>query len=153
MARCASYLGRIHVLWMGCYVHREYCNFKELSMWVFWNCLFVDELEKMDPATLGYFFGIVDGHDKDSLGVATNSLPTISSPDKFMDLVHQLFFNGKRRALSFLGDRASTGSSPSRMSLGSLSTLSDRDVSLESLGRLSGRELITLYRSRFFQIQ
>ena len=100
------------------------------------------EIMTMDPTTLSYFLGIeAETPSPMALGIPVESLPSITNPDKFIDLVHQLLFNGRRRRFS-----VSAGSSGGRVSVDSTLSLSD---SGSNLTRLSGRDLVKVLRPRF----
>ena len=96
------------------------------------------EILKMDPATLMVFFGIEDG-SMESHGVATDSLPFISNPDKFIDLVQSLYLVGKRHRLSILGDYHS-----SRNSIDSISSISSDSKALRGM---SGKQLVNFFKN------
>jgi hypothetical protein len=99
------------------------------------------EIMAMDPTTLSYFLGVeAETQSPVALGIPVESLPSISNPDKFIDLVHQLLFNGRRRFFS-----VSPGNG-GRLSVDSNVSLND---SGSNLTRLSGRDLVKLLRRRF----
>lgn len=98
------------------------------------------EIMDMDPTTLSYFLGIeAETQSPIALGIPVESLPSISNPDKFIDVVHQLLFNGRRR-------RFGVSTSGGRLSVDSAASMND---SGSNLTRLSGRDLVKVLRRRF----
>jgi hypothetical protein len=99
-----------------------------------------NQILRMDPATLMVFLGIEDGNTETN-GVVTDSLPCISNPDHFIDLVQSLYNVGKRNRLSFLAEYNS-----SRKSIDSLSSLSSDTKALQAR---SGKVLVNFFKNSF----
>jgi hypothetical protein len=98
------------------------------------------QILRMDPATLMVFFGIEDGN-AESNGVVSDSLPYITHPDRFIELVHTLYHTGKRNRLTLLTDYNST-----RKSIDSLSSISSDSKTLRGM---PGKVLVNFYKNSY----